>query len=301
MDWSFLSQSLNLFFFQPAGSLAPTLLALVFGLMIGSFLNVVIHRKPIMMQREWDNDFAEVCEKEIPHTDVYTLSTPGSACPHCGHKITPLENIPVISYLFLGGKCSECKAPISLRYPALELATGLLSACLIWRFGSNIYGLATLPFVYLLIAMGFVDAKTKQLPDEWSYSLLWIGLLLNINSTFVPLPQAVIGAASAYMFLYGINWLAEAILKKQGMGNGDFKLLAALGAWFGWLALPYIVLIGSLAGIIGWAIGLLFGKKAEGGRIPFGPFLALGGVTHLLFNKEVQTVFNFLLGGAAGG
>lgn len=300
MEVSFL-QSFDLFFFQPAGSLAPTLLALVFGLMIGSFLNVVIHRKPIIMQRDFENEIAEICEKELPHTDVYTLSTPRSACPHCGHKITALENIPVISYLFLRGKCSECKAPISMRYPALELATGLLSAWLIWRFGSNIYGLATLPFVYILIAMGFVDAKTKYLPDEWSYSLLWIGLLVNINATFVPLHQAVIGAVAAYLFLYCINWMAEVILKKQGMGNGDFKLLAALGAWFGWQALPYIVLIGSLAGILGWAIGLLFGKKAEGGQIPFGPFLAVGGITHLLFNQEVQAVFNVLLGGGSGG
>lgn len=265
---------MELFLFMPAASLEASLLALVFGMMIGSFLNVVIHRFPIIWQRDIDNFIAEETGKEPPHTTTYNLVTPGSACPHCGHKITPFENIPVISYLALRGKCRGCKAPISARYPALEMLTGVLSALLIWHFGSGIYGLASLGFLYLLIPIFLIDAQTKQIPDELNYMLLWLGLLINVQTTICPLPMAVVGAFVGYCFLYLINFLSELILKKQGIGNGDFKLFAALGAWFGWMALPQIILLSSLAGIVGTIIGKVFGKNAEGGKIPFWPIFS---------------------------
>ncbi len=176
---------MELLLFAAPASLGPTLVAALFGLLIGSFLNVVIHRIPRMAQRETDNCIAvELGKEEIPHTDKYNLVVPRSACPHCGHQITALENIPVLSYLALRGKCSACKAPISMRYPAIELLTGALSALLIWTFGSGIAGLATLLFLYLLIAMTFIDFDTQFLPDELNYPLLWAGLLVNLNSTF---------------------------------------------------------------------------------------------------------------------
>lgn len=279
---------MEIFFFQAAGSLPPTLLALCFGLMVGSFLNVVIHRMPRMMQREVDNFIAEETGKELPHTDKYTIVSPRSACPHCGHKITALENIPVLSYLALRGKCRACKAPISIRYPIVELLTGFLSAWLIWQFGSGVYGLGSLVFLYLLVAMSFIDADTKLLPDDLTYPLLWIGLLLNINQTFCSLSDAVAGAVVGYMALWTVNFLFQILLHKQGMGNGDFKLLAALGAWFGWMALPQIILLASITGLLGAGISALLGKKMEGGKIPFGPFLSLAGLIYLTHGYAIS-------------
>src|SRR5476649_660591 len=217
-----------LLFAAPA-DLAATLLAALFGLMFGSFLNVVIHRIPKMMQRESDNYVASESGKELPHTGRYNLVTPRSGCPHCGHQITALENIPVVSYLVLRGKCSQCKAPISARYPAVEVLTAALSAVLVWHFGSGWTGLATLLFLYTLIALTFIDADTQLLPDDLTYPLLWAGLLLNINGTFVPLHDAVIGAAAGYLILWAIYWIFKLLTGKEGMGYGDFKLLAALG------------------------------------------------------------------------
>lgn len=291
---------MNLFFFAPPGSLAPTLLAAWFGMMIGSFLNVVIHRFPVMWQREADNFIAQETGQEIPHTTEYNLWTPRSACPHCGHKITALENIPLFSYLFLRGKCIECKTPISLRYPAIEVMTGLISAWLIWHFGSGPIGLAALPFTYLLISMSFIDAQTKQLPDDLTYPLLWIGLLVNINQVFCPLQDAVIAAVAGYSALWLVNSLFQALLKKQGMGNGDFKLLAALGAWFGWMMLPQIILIASVGGLLAAGIGAVFGKKAQEGRIPFGPFLAIAGMATLVYGTEIAWYVDALLNQISG-
>jgi len=172
--------------FAPPGSAVSAVFAAIFGMLIGSFLNVVIHRLPRMMQRESDNYVAHESGNPLPHTDRYNLMVPRSACPHCGHRITALENIPVVSYLVLRGRCSECKAPISARYPAIELITGLLSGFLVWRFGSGTAGMATLVFAYLLIAMTFIDADTQLLPDDLTIPLLWCGLLVNLNGTFVP-------------------------------------------------------------------------------------------------------------------
>ncbi|HAV36271.1 MAG TPA: prepilin peptidase, partial [Massilia sp.] len=272
----------TLLFAAPA-SLGPTLVAALFGLLIGSFLNVVIHRIPKMMQRESDNYVAHESGKELPHTDRYNLMVPRSSCPHCGHQITAMENIPVVSWLVLGGKCRSCKAPISPRYPIVELVTGLISGLLVWTFGSGLAGLGTLLFAYLLIAMTFIDYDTKLLPDDLTYPLLWAGLLININGTFVPLQDAVIGAAAGYLVLWAVYWLFKLVTGKEGMGYGDFKLLAALGAWLGWAMLPTIILLSSVVGAL-VGIGLIvFAKRGRDNPIPFGPYLAAAGLIALLW------------------
>jgi leader peptidase (prepilin peptidase)/N-methyltransferase len=264
-----------------------TTLAGIFGLLIGSFLNVVIYRVPQMMQRESDNYVASESGLPLPHTDDYNLMAPRSACPQCGHKISALENIPVISYLALRGKCAACKTPISARYPVVELLTAMLSAALIWHFGSGLAGLGTLVFLYLLIAMTFIDADTQLLPDDLTLPLMWCGLLINLQGTFVPLHEAVIGAAAGYMSLWLVNYLFELIRKKQGMGHGDFKLLAALGAWLGWKMLPVIILMSSLVGAVVGIILIVLAKRGVGVPIPFGPYLAVAGVVSLLYGQSL--------------
>jgi len=297
----------DLLFFAAAGSIYPAAVAGIFGLLIGSFLNVVIHRLPRMMERESD-DYLPLYQENreesmrlgsavtsityeskvpLPHEEPYNLVLPRSACPCCGHQITALENVPIVSYLVLGGKCSQCKTPISMRYPAVELLTGLLSAALIWHFGSGVQGLASLVFAYLLIAMTFIDADTKYLPDVLTYPLLWIGLLLNTQNTFVTINDAVIGAAAGYMFFWLIGKLFYLLRKTEGMGQGDYKLLAALGAWFGWKMLPLIVLVSSLFGA---AIGLVLIVLAKRGRnyaLPFGPYLAFAGLVALVGGEAI--------------
>lgn len=269
--------------FAPAGDLAISLIAGIFGLLFGSFLNVVIHRLPIMMQRESDHYVAEESGQPPPHTDRYNLMVPRSACPHCQHQITAMENIPVISWLALRGKCSGCKAKISVRYPLVELLTGALSALLVWRFGSGYAGLAALFFLYVLIALTFIDADTKLLPDDLTYPLIWAGLLININGTFVPLQDAVIGAAAGYLVLWSVYWLFKLATGKEGMGYGDFKLLAGLGAWMGWTLLPAIVLLSSLVGAVAGTGLIIFTKRARSNPIPFGPYLAAAGLIAMLY------------------
>ncbi|GGI53660.1 prepilin peptidase [Oxalicibacterium solurbis] len=283
----------QLLFAAPA-SVLPTIVAGILGLLIGSFLNVVIHRVPKMMQRESDNYVASESGKPLPHEDRYNLMVPRSACPQCGHQITALENVPVVSYAVLGGKCSACKTPISLRYPIIELLTGLLSALLVWRFGSGLAGLGTLVFVWFLIAMTFIDADTQLLPDDLTLPLLWLGLLLNLNATFVPLSEAVIGAAAGYVVLWAVYWLFKLTTGKEGMGYGDFKLLAALGAWLGWKMLPIIILLSSAVGaVVGIAL-IVLARRGRDIPIPFGPYLAAAGLLALLYGKQLtQTYLGF--------
>jgi leader peptidase (prepilin peptidase)/N-methyltransferase len=280
--------------FAAPGNTFVALIAGIFGLMIGSFLNVVIHRVPKMMQRESDNYVAHESGKPLPHTERYNLMVPRSACPHCGHQITALENIPVISYLFLRGKCSKCKAPISARYPIVELLTAIASALLIWRFGSGLAGLAALLFAWMLIAMTLIDADTQLLPDDLTLPLLWCGLLVNLNGTFVPLDEAVIGAVAGYLSLWSVYWLFKLATGKEGMGYGDFKLLAALGAWLGWKMLPVIILLSSVVGaVVGIAL-IVFAKHGRDKAIPFGPYLAAAGMLALLYGKALaQTYLGF--------
>lgn len=276
--------------FAPAADLAVSLIAGLFGLLIGSFLNVVIHRLPKMMQRESDNYCAVEAGKDEIHTERYNLMVPRSACPHCQHQITALENIPVVSYLVLRGKCSNCKAPISPRYPAIELLTGALSALLVWKLGSGWQGLGGLFFLYSLIAMTFIDADTQLLPDDLTYPLIWAGLLINVNGTFVPLHDAVLGAAAGYLALWSIYWAYKLVRGREGMGYGDFKLLAALGAWMGWATLPAVVLMASVVGsVVGIAL-MVLNRRGFDYQIPFGPYLAAAGLITFLY-REPLTAF----------
>jgi len=302
---------LDFLFFAAPGSVYPAAAAGLFGLLMGSFLNVVIYRLPRMWQREADDYLAHDClnreeaiklgssirsisyESEIPlpHADQYNLTLPRSTCTVCHHQITALENIPIISYLMLQGKCSECKNPISIRYPIVELLTGALSAFLIWHFGSGWLGLSSLVFAFLLIAMTFIDADTQFLPDSLTYPLMWCGLLVNQFGLIVPLRVAVIGAAAGYLSLWMVNWVFKLIRKTDGMGNGDFKLLAALGAWLGWQMLPLIVLLSAL---VGSAVGIsliVLAKHDRKNPIPFGPYLAGAGIITLLFGKSLLQAY----------
>ncbi|MDN4053356.1 A24 family peptidase [Massilia sp. YIM B02763] len=286
---------LDALLFAAPATLSVTLVAGLLGLLIGSFLNVVVHRLPIMAQRELENYIAHEAGKELPHQDRFDLMVPRSRCPHCGHQIGALENIPVISWLVLRGKCKACKAPISARYPLVELATGALSALLVWRLGSGAMGLAALPFAWLLVAMTLIDYDTKTLPDDLTYPLLWLGLLVNLGGTFVPLRDAVIGAMAGYLALWSVYWLFKLATGKEGMGYGDFKLLAALGAWLGWAMLPTIIILSSVVGAV-VGIGLIvFAKRARDNPIPFGPYLAAAGIIALLYGLPLTRYAQGLL------
>jgi leader peptidase (prepilin peptidase) / N-methyltransferase len=282
--------------FAAPGSTGAALAAAVFGLLVGSFLNVVIYRVPKMMQRESDNYVANELGKELPHTDRFNLMVPRSCCPHCGHQITALENIPVLSYLALRGKCSACKAPISARYPAIEAVSALLTGLLAWHFGTGWLGLATFVFGWILLALTMIDFDTQLLPDDLTYPLLWLGLLVNLDGGFVPLREAVIGAAAGYMILWSIYWLFKLATGKEGMGYGDFKLLAALGAWLGWTMLPTIVLLSSVVGaVVGIAL-IVFAKHGRGKPIPFGPYQAAAGMIAMLFGPQLARTTSGFLG-----
>ncbi|MBC3873255.1 prepilin peptidase [Undibacterium flavidum] len=282
---------LELFFFTAPANLLSTTFFAILGLLIGSFLNVVIHRLPIMMQRESDNYVASETGKGPVHSSRYNLIVPRSACPHCNHQISALENIPVISYLMIGGKCRGCKAPISIRYPIIEALTGLLSAYMIWHFGSGIAGMAAVVFVWLLVAMTFIDADTQLLPDDLTLSLLWLGLLVNLHDTFSSLDNAVIGAVAGYLSLWSVYWIFKLVTGKEGMGYGDFKLLAALGAWMGWSMLPLIILLSSAVGALIGISMMLIGRLGKGKPIPFGPYLAIAGLIALLWGHTINNQY----------
>jgi leader peptidase (prepilin peptidase)/N-methyltransferase len=265
------------------------------GLMVGSFLNVVIHRLPKMMEREWHAQCAELSGKQIPVTPRYNLLVPRSACPHCQHAIGALENIPVISYLILGGKCKGCGARISARYPIVESISGLLSAYAAWHFGFGLAAGAALIMVWALIALTFIDFDTQLLPDAITLPLLWLGLLLNINATFTSLAHAVIGAAAGYLVLWSVYWLFKLATGKEGMGYGDFKLLAAIGAWLGWPLLPLTILLSSLVGaVVGIAL-IVIAKHGRNIPIPFGPYLAGGGLIALFWGQPLTESYLQLL------
>ncbi|MFZ6674930.1 prepilin peptidase [Undibacterium sp. Xuan67W] len=287
---------LDMFFFAPPAFWPSVILIGVIGLLVGSFLNVVIHRIPKMMQRESDNYVASESGNELPHADRYNLMVPRSACPHCGHQITALENIPVFSYIAIGGKCTTCKASISIRYPLVELLTGALSGYLIWHFGSGVAGLGAVVFAWLLIAMTFIDADTQLLPDDLTLPLLWLGLLINLHGTFASLHDAVIGAVAGYLALWSIYWLFKLATGKEGMGYGDFKLLAALGAWMGWTMLPVIILLSSVVGAIVGISLIVLAKMGKNNPIPFGPYLAGAGLIALIWGKTLSQQYLGILG-----
>ncbi len=273
--------------FLQANNTAFITISVIFGLMVGSFLNVVIHRLPKMMEREWHSNCLELQGKDAPELPKYNIVTPRSACPHCGHKITSLENIPVISYLVLRGKCSACKAPISIRYPLIEALTGVLIGLVSWKFGYTGTALFAWIFTFALITLTFIDFDTQLLPDDITLPLLWLGLLFNLSGGFTDLKSAVIGAIAGYLILWSIYWLFKLVTGKEGMGYGDFKLLAAIGAWFGWQLLPAVILLSSVLGA-GIGIGLIvLAKRGREVPMPFGPFLAIGGIAALFLGQQL--------------
>jgi len=266
--------------------------ALLFGLVIGSFLNVVIHRLPRMLQLEWQGDYAEYQgETPSPPEEPFNLAVPRSHCPHCGHLIGVAENIPLFSYIFLGGKCRSCRAPISLRYPLVEAAAAFLAAAAAWHFGFGLAALAAMLFLWTLLALALIDADTQLLPDRLTLPLLWLGLLVNLFGVFVPLADAVIGAMAGYLFLWSVYWLFRLATGKEGMGYGDFKLLAAMGAWMGWSMLPAIVLLSSLVGaIVGGAL-IVIAKRGRQIPIPFGPYLAAAGAIAFFYGNGLNRLY----------
>ena len=265
--------------------------SVIFGLMVGSFLNVVIHRLPKIMEREWNNNCLELQGQPVPESSKYTLAHPRSACPTCGHKITALENIPVISYLFLRGKCSGCKSLISLRYPLIEALTGALIGLVSWKFGYTSITIYAWILTFALISLTFIDFDTQLLPDDITLPLLWLGLLFNLNYGFTDLKAAVIGAVAGYLILWTIYWLFKLVTGKEGMGYGDFKLLAAISAWFGWQLLPAVILLSSVLGaVIGISL-IVFTKRGREIPMPFGPFLAIGGIAALFFGPQLASYY----------
>lgn len=262
-------------------------LGVLFGLLVGSFLNVVIHRLPRMLDREWREQCAWLDGRESPAADPYTLVRPRSACPRCGHLIAWYENIPILSWLFLRGKCGECGTGISARYPLVEALTGLLFGFAAWHWGFGLQALAVWVLLASLIALTFIDLDTHLLPDNLTLPLAWIGLLVNLDGRFAPLDEAVLGAVLGYLSLWGVYHLFRLLTGKEGMGFGDFKLLAALGAWMGWKMLLPIVLCASLAGaLVGIAL-ILFAGHDRAKPMPFGPWLALGGVIALFWGETM--------------
>ncbi|MFM5378631.1 prepilin peptidase [Aeromonas dhakensis] len=264
-------------------------LVFLFSLMIGSFLNVVIHRLPIMLEREWRAEYLSYVNPETQpqQEERYNLMVPRSACPHCGHAITAMENIPLLSWLWLKGRCRECQAPISARYPLVELLTALLSLVVAATFPPGWGLLAALLLTWVLVALTFIDLDKMLLPDQLTLPLLWGGLLFNLAGGFVPLADAVIGAMAGYLVLWSLYWAFKLLTGKEGMGYGDFKLLAALGAWLGWQALPIVLLLSSLVGaIIGISL-ILLRNHHQGKPIPFGPYLAIAGWIALLWGDTI--------------
>lgn len=264
----------------------------VFSLMVGSFLNVVIYRLPKILEKSWYQDCRDFLEEEVKKIPAkefpeLTLSKPSSSCPHCQHKIRWYENIPVFSWLFLRGKCSNCSAKISMRYPTIELVTALLSTYIAFRFGVSDTTIWLIVLTWSLICLTMIDYDHMILPDQLVYPMLWLGLLVNINGEFVPLTDAVIGAVVGYMSLFSIFWLFKLLTGKEGMGHGDFKLVALFGAWFGWQLLPLLILMSSfVAAIVGLSL-IVFGGRDRTKPIPFGPYLAVAGWITLLWGDAI--------------
>ena len=265
--------------------------AAVIGLCVGSFLNVVIHRLPKMMERGWADQCAELAGHEPAAAPRYDLMVPRSACPACGHAIPAIENIPVLSWLALRGRCRACQAPISPRYPVVELVAGALAVAAIWRFGAGWTGLAACALLWTLLALAFIDADTQLLPDDLTLPLLWGGLLANLFGLFVPLASAVIGAIAGYLVLWAVYWLFKLIRGKEGMGYGDFKLLAALGAWLGWPMLPQIVLVSSVLGAVGGILMIVLKGRDKAVPMPYGPWLAGAGAVALFFGPAINALY----------
>lgn len=267
----------------------------VFSLLIGSFLNVVIYRLPLMLQAEWRTDCCNLLTLPTPEPNTMNLLFPRSFCTECKKTIAAWWNIPIISYCLLRGRCQQCKTPISLQYPLIELFTCLLSLAAAWHMGFGLKLLFALPFIWMLIVLCFIDLKHQILPDSITLSLLWLGLLANTQGLFTTLPNAVFSAAGAYLSLWLFIQLFYLVTGKIGMGNGDFKLFAAFGAWFGGMVLPFILIASSLTGALIGIAYLNYQKKNKDTPIPFGPFLCLSGLVALFYGQSVIELYLHML------
>jgi leader peptidase (prepilin peptidase)/N-methyltransferase len=278
--------------FLASTPLAFVLCVTLLGLLVGSFLNVVIHRLPRMMELDWQQQARETLGlPEGEKLPTYNLVLPNSQCPHCAHKIKPWENIPLVSWLALGGKCSSCKAPISKRYPLIELACGVLSAFIAWHYGFGWQAGAMLLLTWGLLAMSMIDVDHQLLPDALVLPLLWLGLIVNHFGLFTSLGDALWGAVFGYLSLWSVYWLFKLITGKEGMGYGDFKLLAMLGAWGGWQVLPLTILFSSLVGAVLGVIMLRLRNAETSTPIPFGPYLAIAGWIALLWGDQITATY----------
>lgn len=268
---------------------------LFLGLCVGSFLNVVVYRLPLMMERGWKHECHVFLELPLPEAEqkplALNLATPASACPNCGHNLHFWENIPVLSYLFLRGKCSSCKTSISIQYPLVEMFTGIASLTVAYQFGITLQTLAALGFTWVLIALTLIDLKKQLLPDNMTLPLLWFGIFFSLFDVFTDLKSSIIGAMAGYLILWSVYHLFKLLTRKEGMGFGDFKLLAALGAWAGFSYLPLIVLISSVVGSIAGITMLIIGKTKQQQPIPFGPYLAIAGWIALLWGETINTAY----------
>jgi leader peptidase (prepilin peptidase)/N-methyltransferase len=282
-----------LFSILQSSPLLLTSIIFVIGLMIGSFLNVVIYRLPVMMQRGWKKECLEYLELEQPEDDnePFNLTLPLSRCPGCNTAIKPYQNIPVISYLFLKGKCAKCKIHISLRYPLIESFTGIVSAVVAWHFGYSVEMLFALILTWSLVALSFIDIDYQLLPDSINFPLLWLGLFLSLFSIYTDPSSSIIGALAGYLSLWTVYQGFKIVTGKEGMGYGDFKLLAVFGAWLGWQYLPLIILLSSLVGAIIGISMVVFVKKDKNIPIPFGPYLAVAGWIALLWGDKINSLY----------
>lgn len=261
--------------------------ASVLGLVIGSFLNVVIYRLPKILEATWK----ENCSEVNPLKSKFNLATPPSRCPHCQHHISVTENIPLLSYFWLKGKCRHCKTCISLRYPLIELLSGLSTGLSVWYFGYSLTAVAAAVFILALMTLTMIDLDSGLLPDIITLPLLWLGLLFNINDGFIDLSSAVIGAALGYLILWFVYWLFKLVTKKDGMGHGDFKMFAAIGAWFGWEALPASIFLSALAGTLTGVAMMTFSQQHRHSQMPFGPFIAGSGILLLFFRPQILGIY----------
>jgi leader peptidase (prepilin peptidase)/N-methyltransferase len=261
------------------------------GLCVGSFLNVVIYRLPKMMEAQWKAECAALADGEAPAAEPFNLWSPPSRCPSCAAPVRAYQNIPVVSWLALRGKCASCKTPISARYPMVEILGGALAVLVAWRFGYSPATAAALAYGWALLALTFIDFDTQLLPDDITLPLLWLGLLVNSHGVFTDLHSAVVGAAGGYLILWSVYWAFRLIAKKEGMGYGDFKLLAAIGAWTGWQVLPFVIVMSAGLGAVIGSLLLWRAKQGSDTRIPFGPYLALGGICGLLWGREAITAW----------
>lgn len=263
----------------------------VLGLLVGSFLNVVIHRLPKMLHQEWRQQASEFLEQKAPTEARITLSKPNSTCPNCGHAIKPWENIPVLSWLFLRGKCSNCSTKISIRYPLIELTSGFMCFAIAYSFGASYESFALLLFTWALIALTMIDADTQILPDNITLPLMWLGLIINSFGLVTNFESAFWGAVAGYLSLWSVYWLFKLATGKEGMGYGDFKLLAALGAWLGWEILPIIIILSSVVGAAYGILAMAIVGREKNKPMPFGPYLAAAGWIALMWGEQIKTIW----------